>query len=200
MVLCLILVGLAAFVFYRVATFPDRVREAFAAVAGVQPQVTVNEHVVYEQTHPVLELAVVERQMVVERETTNKWLGSTKHLRVRGAYRVKAGFDLTQPVSVHIEGGWPQSVRVHLPSPRLLSTELLKLDVLTYDNGLWNHVRPEEFTQEVEALNVEARLKAGEAGMMPEAKHTFTSQLQERIGTDHPLEVTTGPSLIPVQK
>ena len=188
-----LLAGLAGFVFYRIETFPGRVRDAFAAVAGVQPQISVREQVVYEQTHPVLELAVVERQMVVERETTNRWLGSTKRLRVRGVYRAKAGFDLSRPVSANIRGNWNQSVQVHLPPPRLLSVELQKLDVLTYDNGLWNHVRPEEFTQEVEALNIDARLKAGEEGLMAEAKRSFTEQLRTRLGPEHPVEVSTAP-------
>ena len=184
---------MAGFVYYRLETFPGRVRDAFAAVAGVQPKVTVNEQVIYEQTRPVLELAVLEREMVVERDTTSTWLGSTKHLRVRGVYRVKAGFDLGRSISVEIDGGWSQNVHVHLPPPRLLSVELEKLDVLSYDSGLWNHVHPEEFTQEVAALQIDARLKARQEGMMTEAKKTFTAQLQERIGPEHSLEVTTNP-------
>ena len=191
--LILILAGLAGFVFYRLETFPDRVREAFAAVTGVQPRVTVNEQVIYEQSSPVLELAVLERRMTVERETTNTWLGSTKHLRIRGIYWVKAGFDLKQPLAVNIEGEWAQRVHVQMPPPRLLSAELEKLEVLTADNGLWNHVNPEEFAQEVNALNVDARLKANEQGMMAEAKQTFATQLKERIGPEHQVEVSTSP-------
>ena len=187
----LVLALLGSFVFYRLETFPDRVRDAFAAVTGVQPRVTVNEQVIYEQSNPVLELAVLERQMVVERETTNTWLGSTKHLRIRGVYRVKAGFDLKQPLAVNIEGEWAQRVHVQMPPPRLLSAELEKLEVLTADNGLWNHVNPDEFAQEVTALNVDARLKANEQGMMAEAKQTFTAQLKERIGPEHQIEVST---------
>ncbi len=191
--LVLILAGLGGWIFYRLEMFPARVRDAFAAVAGVQPRVTVNEHVVFEQSQPVLQLAVLERQMIVERETTNTWLGSTKRLRVRGIYRVKAGFDLTQPFSVNVDGALAQRVQVRLPPPRLLSAELEKLDVLTVDSGLWNRVQPEEFADEVAALNTDARLKANQEGMITEAKKTFATQLEERLGEGHRLEISTSP-------
>ena len=198
--LALILAGLAGFVFYRVETFPSRVRDAFAAVAGAQPRVTVNEQVVYEQTSPVLELAVTEREMLVERDTVDTWLGSTKHLRVRGTYRVKVGFDLTQPLGVTIDGTLAQSVRVQMPSPRVLSVELERLDTLAADSGLWNHVKPEAYAQEVNALNTDARLKALREGMMTEAKKMFISQLEQRIGPGHQVELTTAPGGVPFKK
>ncbi len=192
--LVIILAVLAGFVFYRVETFPSRVRDAFAAVTGVQPRVTVNEHVVFEQSSPVLQLAVLEREMVVERETTDTWLGSTKHLRVRGTFRVKAGFDLTQPFSVNIDGALAQTIRVHLPPPRLLSVELERLETPTVDSGLWNPVQPEEFAEEVNALNTEARLKANQQGMMAEAKKTFAAQLKAKLGSGHRVELSTSTS------
>ena len=165
-------------------------RDAFVAVAGgMQPRVTVNEHVVYEQSSPVLELAVLEREATVERETENTWMGSTKHLRVRGQYRVKAGFDLTRPFSVGIDGDHADAVRLQMPRARLLSVELEKLDVLTMDNGLWNHVAPEEFEQEVNALNLDARQKAWREGMASEAEKIFAGQLQEKLGPEHRLEI-----------
>ena len=191
--LALILALLAGYVFHRLQTFPERVRDAFAAVAGVQPRVTVNEQVIYEQSSPVLELAVLQREEVVERETVSTWLGSTKRLRMRGVFRLKAGFDLKQPFSVNIDGEWAQGVRVQMPPPRILSTELEKLEVLSAENGLWNHVQPEEYAQEVSALNTEARLKANQAGMMAEARKTFHDELDEKIGPGHRVEVSTSP-------
>ena len=104
----MILALLAGFVFYRLETLPFRafgagsekledwaakVRGAFVAVAGMQPRVTINEKVICEQSSSVLELAVVERDMLVERETENTWMGSTKRLRVRGT------FSASRPVS-----------------------------------------------------------------------------------------------------
>ena len=204
----LILALLAGFIFYRLETLPFRVfdrtsgrmeqwagkvRDAFVAVAGMQPRVTVNEHVVYEQSSPVLELAVLERAASVERETESSWMGSTKHLRVRGQYRIKAGFDLTRPFTVRLDGPQAEAVQVRMPHARLLSVELVKLDVLTMDNGLWNRVQPEEFEQEVNALNLEARQKAWREGMAAEAEKTFAGQLQDKLGPAHRLEIVAGP-------
>ena len=187
----LVLALLAGFVFYRLESFPARVRDAFAAIAGVQPQVTVNERVVYEQSNPVLELAVLQREVMVERDSVSTWLGSTKRLRMRGVFRIKVGFDLKQPFAVDIVDGWAQGVRVQMPPPRILSTELESVEVLSAENGLWNHVKPEEYAQEVGALNTEARLKANQAGMMAEAKKTFTDEVDEKIGPGHRVEVVT---------
>ena len=202
----LILALLAGFVFYELQTLPFRafdatsgrmeqwagkVRDAFVAVSGMQPRVTVNEHVVYEQSSPVLELAVLEREASVERETENTWMGSTKRLRVRGLYRIKAGFDLTRPFAVQIDGADASVVRVRMPRARLLSVELKRLDVLTMDNGLWNSVQPDEFGQEVSALNLAARQKAWQEGMGAEAEKMFAEQVQQRLGAGHRLEIVT---------
>ena len=102
----LILALLAGFIFYQVASLPFRVfdagtgkledwagkvRGAFVAMTGMQPRVIVNEHVVYEQSNSTLELAVVERELVVERETEDTWMGSTKRLRVRRRFSGQGG-------------------------------------------------------------------------------------------------------------
>ena len=204
----LILALLSGFVFYQLENLPFRVfgastakledwagkvRGAFVAIAGMQPRVTVNEQVVYEQSSSVLELAVVEREMLVERETEDTWMGSTKRLRVRGTFRVKAGFDLTQPFSVQIAGGSPPTVSVRMPPPRLLSVEQEHVEVLTMDNGLWNHMRPEEYARAVNDLNIDARLKALRDGLTAEAKRRFAEQLEQKLGPGQRLDVSTGP-------
>ena len=206
----LILALLAGFVFYQLENLPFRifgsgtskledwagkVRGAFVALAGMQPRVTVNEHVVYEQASSVLELAVVEREMLVERETEDTWMGSTKRLRVRGTFRVKAGFDLTQPFSVEIGGGLPPTISVRMPPPRILSVEQENIEVLTMDNGLWNHMRPEEYAQAVNDLNTDARLKALREGTVSEAKKRFAEQLEQKLGPGQRLKIfsTLGP-------
>ena len=208
MISVLICALLAGFVFYQLENLPFRlfgagtdkledwagkVRGAFVAIAGMQPRVTVNERVVYEQSNSMLELAVVEREMVVERETEDTWMGSTKRLRVRGVFQVKAGFDLTQPFSVRITDGSPPTVAVQMPPPRLLSVEQKEVEVLTMDNGLWNHMQPDEYAQAVNDLNTDARLKALRDGMIGEAKKRFAEQLEQKLGPGQRLEITTAP-------
>ena len=198
----LILALLAAFLFHEAGSLPlrmvdasgvwaSKVRDAFVAVTGMQPRIKVNEQVVYEQSSPILELAVLSRQTTVERETENTWLGSTKHLRVRGLYRVKAGYDLRQPVTATIDGAPGGSVRVQMPPAKLLSVELEKMEVLAMDNGLWNHVQPEEFEQEVNLLNLEARRKAQDEHLSDEAQKLLTEQLQQKLGPERKVEVMT---------
>ena len=204
----LILALLAGFVFYQLENLPFRifgagtdkledwagkVRGAFVAIAGIQPRVTINEHVVYEQANSTLELAVVEREMLVERETEDTWLGSTKRLRVRGAFRVKAGFDLTQPFAVQISDGSPPVVSVRMPPPRVLSVEQENVEVLTMEDGLWNHMQPDEYARTVNDLNTDARLKALRDGLVSEAKKRFTEQLEQKLGPGARLEITTAP-------
>ena len=195
----LILAALAGFFFYRaeriaensaaaVLAWGSRVREAVAAVTGLQPRVTVNEQVVFEQARPVLELAVLERDEVVERETEDQWLGSTKRLRIRGVYHVKVGYPLTSGFNVEVLGQDAAVVRLQLPPPRVLSVEQRNIDMQTTD-GLWNHLSADELTSEVNTLALEARLKAAQSGTPAEAQRLFIEQLQQRLGPGHRVEV-----------
>jgi hypothetical protein len=202
----LILALLGGFIFYRLVTLPQHIaaeseaeiehllqaaRRAFDGV--VQPRVVVNERVVLEQASPVLELAVFEREVTVERETENTWLESTKKLRIRGTYRVKAGYDLRQPFQVNIDDNQPQTVRVSLPRAKILSVELERLEVLTAENGLWNKVQPDEFETEVNGLQLDARRRAMNEGFAAEAEKMLTSQLEQKLGPDIHLEVAPTP-------
>ena len=198
----LILALLAGFIFYRVeimaengvagaARWGGRVRDAIVAVTGMQPRVTVNEQVVFEQSRPVLELAVLERDLVVERETESHWLGSTMRLRLRGFYHVKAGYDLRKVFAVNVLGNSAEVVRLQLPPPRVLSVELKHTDVLTMDNGLWNHLSKEDLESEINLLGLEAHAKAQQNGTPAEAQRTFVEQLQEKLGPGHRIEIAT---------
>src|SRR5947209_14301438 len=98
--ICICLIGalLAAFVAYRIETWPARtasqakeglvdiarrVRDAIVEIAQLQPKIVVNGRVFFEQTTPILELAVLKRQTQVERETMHTWAGSTKRIKLR---------------------------------------------------------------------------------------------------------------------
>jgi hypothetical protein len=203
-----VLAVLGGFIFYRLVTLPERAaaageaqvarllqaaKQAFADTVHLQPKIVVNQRVVYEQASPILELAVLQREISVERETENSWLGSTKRLRIRGTYRVKAGYDLRQPFDVHIDDRQPSVVRARLPRTRLLSVELESLDVMTMQNGLWNRVQPEEFAIEVNGLNMDARRAAQTEGLTAEAEKMLTGQLAQKLGPEIRLEIEPGP-------
>ena len=192
----LILTALAGFLFYRAErsaaatlAWGNRVSEAVAAVTGMQPRVTVNEQVVLEQVRPVLELAVLERDATAERETEDRWLGSTKRLRIRGTYHVKVGYKLDGGFNVAVLGSDAAVIRLQLPPPRVLSVEQRHLDVLTMEDGLWNPVSTDDMTLEVNTLMMEARFKASRYGMPAEAQRLFVEQLQQKLGPGHRVEI-----------
>ena len=208
---------LTAFVFHRIETWPwrtldagaerldrlaTRVREVFMATTQIQPKVTINNRVVFEQVSPALELAVVERPTLVEREFNATFLGSAKRVRLRGEFLVKAGFDLRQPFSARLDrsdakatagsGSEPAVVQVSMPPARILGVESRKVEVLELTNGLWNRVNAGELEKEINALAEQAREKALQANLVRDAENALTAQLRERLGSECRLEIQFG--------
>lgn len=187
----------------RLEKWAPRVRDAFLGAMQVQPRVTINDRVVFEQASPALELAVIERPTLVEREFTATFLGSSKRVRLRGEFVVKAGFDLRQPFSARLDRNdasattsgrrdEPTLVRVSMPAARILGVESKKIEVLELTNGLWNRVKPGDLQGEINALTEQARSKAEGASLAREAESALTAQLRERLGNDCRLEIQFG--------
>jgi hypothetical protein len=185
-----IIAGLGAWIFYRIETWPERtatrISRAFAEIGHLQPKITVRDRVFFEQTKSVLELAVVTRETQVEREMEHEWLGSKKRIRLRGTYVVRAGFDLTQPFSVRVEG---RKIETDLPPPKILSVDSKDTEVLVFENGLWNKIGAEELETELRALPVLARQKASEAGLQKEALETFTVRVRDKFAPDYDVSI-----------
>ena len=185
-----ILAGVSAWIFYRIETWPERtavrVSKAFAELGHLQPKITIKDRVFFEQTKSVLELAVVSRETQVEREMEHEWLGSTKRIRLRGTYQVRAGFDLTQPFSVKVDGRGIQTI---LPPPRILSVDSKDIEVTVFENGLWNKISPAELENELRALPLLARQKAGEAGLQKEAFDAFAARVRDKFAPDYQVEI-----------
>ena len=185
-----IIAGLSAWIFHRLETWPERtaarVSKAFAELGHLQPRITIRDRVFFEQTKSVLELAVVSRETQVEREMEHEWLGSKKRLRLRGTYQVRAGFDLTQPFSVRVDG---TRIETKLPPPRILSVDSTDIEVSIFENGLWNKISPADLEGELRALPLLARQKAGEAGLQKEAFEALTTRIRDKFAPEYPVEV-----------
>lgn len=185
----LAVLGVGAWIYYRMDTWPQRttreVLRAFREVAGVAPQVTVHDRVVFEQTKDALELAVVTRETAVEREMEHEWLGSKKRIRLRGTYVVKAGFDLHEHLAVRIEG---RRIRVELPPPKILSIDPRDTEVLAFENGLWNKIEPADLEAELRALPALARKKGVQTGLPGEALETFQKRLRDQFAPNYEIE------------
>jgi hypothetical protein len=205
--IALILAIAVVFIFLRVETWPARtarqstaelerlgkdLRAAFIDIAHLQPRITINDRVYMEQTTPVSQLVVLSRRIEVEHELLHTWVGSSKRVKLHGTFIAKAGFDLGQNLSIDIR---PKEIMVQLPHAQILGVEQQEVDVLAFENGLWNRISGQDLQGELSVLPQLAWKKATESGLPDDAEHTLQQQLKERIHTTQPLRlVFTGTS------
>jgi hypothetical protein len=197
----LVLAIVVVTIFWRIETWPARaaqqssaqlerlgkdLRAAFIDIAHLQPRITINNRVYVEQTTPVSELVVLSRRIEVEHEFLHTWVGSSKRVKLHGTFNVKAGFDLRQNLSIDIR---PNEIIVQLPRARILGIEEDQVDVLAFENGLWNRISGEDMQSELSILPQLAREKAAESNLPSEAERTLQQQIQERVHTRQPLHL-----------
>jgi hypothetical protein len=188
-------------IFSRLETWPARtarqstaelerlgknLRAAFIDIAHLQPRITINDRVYMEQTTPVSELVVLSRRIEVEHELLHTWVGSSKRVKLHGTFIAKAGFDLRKGLSIDIR---PDQIMVQLPHAQILGVEQQQIDVLAFENGLWNHISGQDVQSELSALPELAWKKAAESGLSAKAEETLQQQLEQRIHTAQPLRL-----------
>ncbi|PYI72811.1 MAG: hypothetical protein DMF08_05195 [Verrucomicrobia bacterium] len=161
-------------------------RSAFIDIAHLQPRITINDRVYMEQTTPVSELVVLSRRIEVEHELFHTWVGSSKRVKLHGTYIAKAGFDLRKGLSIDIR---PDQIMVQLPHAQILGVEQQQVDVLAFENGLWNRISGQDVQSELSALPELAWKKAAESGLPAEAQEVLQQQLEQRIRTPQPLRL-----------
>ena len=199
--IALILAIVVVVIFLRVETWPARtarqstieleklgkdLRAAFIDIAHLQPRITINNRVYIEQTTPVTELVVLSRRIEVEHELLHTWVGSSKRVKLHGTFIAKAGFDLEQGLSIDIR---PEEIVVQLPYAQVLGVEQEQVDVLAFENGLWNRISGQDLQTELSALPQLAWKRAAENGLPAEAQRTLQQQLKERVHTTQPLRL-----------
>ena len=197
----LIVAVVALVIFLRLETWPARtarqssaelerlgkdLRAGFIDIAHLQPRITINNRVYVEQTVPASELAVVSRGIEVEHEFLHSWVGSSKRVKLHGTFTAKAGFDLRQHVTIDIR---PTEILVELPHAQILGIEQNQVDVLAFENGLWNRISGADVQSELSILPQLARQKAAESGLPEEAERILQQQLDQRIHTPQPLHL-----------
>jgi hypothetical protein len=163
------------------------VRDAFVQLFQLQPRITVNNQVFFEQTRTALELAVVNRDTEVTQQTSHTWLGSTKTIRIHAIYRVKAGFALPHDLNVNVSD---QNVIVKVPRATILSVEPLSIKVEQLQNGLWNQIQPQDVENELKAMPEIARSK--ESTLPDEAQQKFRELLTTKL-SNLPLKIEIEP-------
>ncbi|MGE5208884.1 MAG: DUF4230 domain-containing protein [Alphaproteobacteria bacterium] len=200
-IVALIIAATAGFIFWRLESWPARtvrqssaelerlgrdLRAAFIDIAHLQPRITINHHVYMEQTTPTSQLVVLSRQVEVEHELLHTWVGSSKRVKLHGTFVAKAGFDLQQGLSINIR---PAEIVVQLPNAQILGVEPQHVEVLAFENGLWNRISGQDVESELSVLPQLAWKKAAETGLPAEAEQTLQRQLEERIHTPQPLHL-----------
>jgi hypothetical protein len=144
------------------------------------PEVRVNETIVIEQHAPIMELATVSHDLLVEYSWSHEWLGSTKTIALRGTFTAKAGFDLQEPFSLSVQKS-PLRVHAQMPAPKLLSLQINSYKVLQDENGWWNRISPGDREAAVNALQQTAREKAQNSGLLAEARTTIEQRIREIV-------------------
>jgi len=203
MILLAVIIGAAllAFIFWRMETWPMRnaqqgsaelqrlakkAREAFVELAQLQPRVTIHDRVYFEQTSAVAELALRSRQTEVDHEFLHTWAGSTKRVKLHGTFNVKAGFDLQENLAIDVR---ENEIVVRLPPATLLTVEQQQVDVLEFENGLWNRISAADLEKELGALPKLAREKALQSDLLAEAEQALQKHLEQRLGTSRPIRL-----------
>ena len=171
----------------RTSAAARRIRDAFVDLFHLQPKISVNENVVFDQTKTALELAVVSRDVEVTRDAAQTWLGSTKTIRIHATYRVKAGFDLSQSFEVTVAD---RQVNIKVPKAKILSAEPLTITVEELKNGLWNKIQPQDVERELQRMQELARTKA--SSLPDDAERTFKRLLSQKLG-DLSVHIQTQP-------
>jgi hypothetical protein len=161
-------------------------RSAFVDIAHLEPRITINDRVYLEQTTATSELSVLSRRVEVEHEFAHTWAGSSKRIKLHATFAVKAGFDLRQNLAVDIR---PDEIVVQLPHAQILGVEQEQLDILEFENGLWNRISGDDVKNELSILPALARQKAEEGGLPAEAEQTLQQQLAQRIHSPQPMRV-----------
>jgi Lhr-like helicase len=188
-------------IFWRIETWPARtaqqsteqlekvgkdLRDAFIDIAHLQPRITINNRVYVEQTIPVSELVVLSRRIEVEHEFLHTWVGSSKRVKLHGTFTAKAGFDLQHNLSIDIH---PNEIIVQLPHARILGVEQDQVDILAFENGLWNRISGEDMHSELSILPQLAREKAAESGLPAEAESALQQQIEQRVHPPQPVHL-----------
>jgi hypothetical protein len=113
-------------------------------------------------------------------------VGSSKRVKLHGTFIVKAGFDLQQNLSVDIR---PNEIIVQMPHARILGIEQEQMDVLAFDNGLWNRISGQDMQSELSILPELATKKAAEGDLPAEAEHTLQQQIEQRVHPPQPMHL-----------
>jgi hypothetical protein len=154
------------------------ISEVFINFLHVRPEVREGTKVVWGQTAAKNEIVVAEKRIEVEYDWEHVWLGSHKVIRLRQAYRIKAGFDLEKPFWVELGPGVGQATAC-LPFPEILAVSQEGSPAYRDEDGWWNKVTDQDRAGALAKLAQEAQRKAVQSGILREAEELTGSRLTD---------------------
>ena len=154
-----------------------RLSDALEEGLHARPTVYLSQHVVVEEKRPIAELALVSRPTSVEHRMERELLYSKAQLVLRADFNVKAGFDLRSPqFTAHLDSGLKKA-GIHLPSPRVLSLEMTRYEVLEDRSGWWSKISNSDRETALRQMQAEAKLEAIRAGLLADCKKEIEQHL-----------------------
>lgn len=192
--ICLVLLTLAGIVFLAIHSCVSTasqavadVRNAFASVLQVQPQISVDQHVTQTQTAPIAELAVVTNEQLVSLNYSEHFVLwsiqvplTEKKMSVESTYRIKAGFDLHEPFTVRIDSKTGK-ITASLPHAKILSVDQIGDFVYHGDDAMLNRINDQDRAKILNDLKNAAHQSAELSTLRQDAEKQVTARLQELI-------------------
>jgi hypothetical protein len=184
-IVALVLIIIAAWSLYSVfikapAELATATARGIQEVFNFTPRVKIDQTVVVEQNTPILELATVSRDVMIDYSWSHTWLGSTKSIRLVGTFTAKAGFDLKEPFTIEISRT-PLSVKASMPAPKLLSLTMNSYRIARDESGWWNRITIADREQAVRSLQENARREVEASGILDEARSTVEQRIKDIV-------------------
>jgi len=149
----------------------------FSEALQLTPKIVQDNKVILQQSAPIAEFAILKKEASYQFTWIHSWMGSEKRIEVKGNYRAKAGFDLTEPFTVTLEHDG--SVHADLPPAKLLSLERAGELEFKDANGWFNKVTSEERTEVLNTFEQKAREEMLQSGILKEAEDQALARLQD---------------------
>lgn len=162
-----------------------RIAEKFQQALNFTPEVRVNSRVVVNATTPILELATVQKQLVVQHNWSHTWLHSTKSIELEATFTARAGYDLQRPFYVSINTR-EQTMSAQLPPAKILSIGMSDVRIKRDEDGLWNKLSAADREEALGALEATARRDIHQTDILREARAEGEKRIRQL------LESTTG--------
>jgi hypothetical protein len=159
----------------------DTVAEALETITG--ERFTVASNTITLQKAAIAEFNVIQRkaQTMIKMETTV--FGSKATLILRGDFIVKAGYQLSQPLTVTVDDATGE-VKADFPPATITSVELKNYEVFFSDNGLINKITPEHQELATRQMLAQARLDAEQSDIKVEAETQLQTRLKDLLGSE----------------